>query len=195
MLSAQGGFAAAGGEVLVESKAIETEARGYYLSPGVMRVERFTSGEDCSVKAAGPGMPRPGDAGCDLEVFGPMVRVSVVDSLDDAIEQANATRFGLAASIFTGDEAGEEGPGVLRPGEAAERFVREVRAGCVNVNTGTAGASSKLPFGGLGHSGNHRPAGSFSLDYCAYPVAGMMERGDAAGVPMGMTVEDRWLVD
>ncbi len=182
VLEAQRVFAAAGGEVLVESRAIATEAGGYFLSAGVMRVDRFICAAGCA-EEVGPERLRPGggDAGCDLEVFGPMVRVSVVDSLDDAIVQANATRFGLAASIFTSDE-----------GEAG-RFVREVKAGCVNVNTGTAGASSKLPFGGLGLSGNHRPAGAFSLDYCAYPVAGMMESGNAAGVPAGMTVEDGWI--
>jgi hypothetical protein len=49
-----------------------------------------------------------------------------------------------------------------------------------------------LPFGGLGHSGNHRPAGAFSVDYCAYPVASMVERGGAAAPPAGMLVEDGW---
>ena len=73
------------------------------------------------------------------------------------------------------------------------RFLEEARAGCVNVNAGTAGASSKLPFGGLGRSGNHRPAGAFSLDYCAYPVAGMLERGSASTMSPGMRVEDGWL--
>ncbi|MBK7405386.1 MAG: aldehyde dehydrogenase family protein [Phycisphaerales bacterium] len=168
VLGAQRAFAGAGGEVLVESSPVDSEGGGYFLSPGVMRVGRFTLAEE-------------GDAGCDLEVFGPFARVSITDSLDDAIEQANATRFGLAASIFTKDAAG------------AERFLAEARAGCLNVNAGTAGASSKLPFGGLGHSGNHRPAGSFSLDYCAYPVAGMLESGDAAPVPQGMRVAEEWL--
>lgn len=168
VFDAQRSFAASGGEVLVESTAMDSPGDGYFLSPGVMRVNRFT--------------PEPeGAAGCDCEVFGPFVRVSTADSLDDAIAQANATCFGLAASIFTRDRA------------AADRFLDEAKAGCVNLNTGTAGASSKLPFGGLGHSGNHRPAGSFSLDYCAYPVAGMLESGDAATVPAGMRVEDGWL--
>ena len=110
-----------------------------------------------------------------------MLRVAVVKSLDEAIEQVNATRYGLAASIFTKDAA------------AVERFCGEVRAGCINVNTGTAGASSKLPFGGLGLSGNHRPAGAFSLDYCAYPVAGMVETGSGAALPVGMRFEDGWV--
>ncbi len=168
VLSAQHDFAKSGGEVLVEATAVDSAGDGYFLSPGVVRVDRFT-------------IQSEGAAGCDREVFGPMVRVSVTDSFDDALEQANATRFGLAASVFTSDTS------------LANRFLAEARAGCVNVNTGTAGASSKLPFGGLGHSGNHRPAGSFSLDYCAYPVAGMLESGDAAAVPQGMKVEDGWV--
>ncbi|GJM19938.1 MAG: N-succinylglutamate 5-semialdehyde dehydrogenase [Phycisphaeraceae bacterium] len=159
-------LAKAGGEVLVESTPVPGR-EGWYLTPSVVKVERFTLGCD--------------DAGCDEEVFGPLLRISVVSSLDDAIAQANATKYGLAASIFTKDAA------------SIERFRREARAGCVNVNCGTAGASSKLPFGGLGWSGNHRPAGAFSLDYCAYPVAGMLEGGDAAVIAQGMTVDPDWV--
>jgi succinylglutamic semialdehyde dehydrogenase len=167
VLAAQEQFSASGAEILLPSRALDSPSGGHFLTPGVVRVERFSHGEE------GPG--------ADVEVFGPLLRVSVVDSLDEGVAQANATRYGLAASIFTRDEA------------AARRFLAEARAGCVNVNTGTAGASSKLPFGGLGLSGNHRPAGAFSLDYCAYPVAGMIESGSAAPLPTGMTFEDDWL--
>ena len=159
-------LAGSGGEVLLESKPIEGKT-GWYLTPSVVKVPGFSKDRD--------------DCGCDEEVFGPLLRVSVVKSLDEAIEQANATRYGLAASIFTADTA------------AADRFRREARAGCVNVNCGTAGASSKLPFGGLGWSGNHRPAGAFSLDYCAFPIAGMTEKSDAATIPQGMTLDADWL--
>ncbi len=172
VLASQHVFTNAGGRVLLQGRAIEDEHGGFYITPSVVEVDRF----DDSAEAI-----ESGDAGCDIEVFGPLLRVSRVSNLDDAISQANATRFGLAASIFTQDEA------------AIARFFHEARAGCVNVNTGTAGASSKLPFGGLGHSGNHRPAGSFSLDYCAYPVAGLIERSDAAALPPGVTLEDDWL--
>ncbi len=68
-----------------------------------------------------------------------------------------------------------------------------MRAGCINRNTGTAGASSKLPFGGLGHSGNNRPAAAFSVDYCAYPVANMVEAASDVTVPAGMHWEDGWV--
>ncbi|MRG96330.1 aldehyde dehydrogenase family protein [Polyangium spumosum] len=167
VLAAQERFAGGGAEVRLAARALPDASGGHYVSPGIVRVDRFTLAEE------GPG--------ADVEVFGPLLRYVVVDSLEEAIAQANTTRFGLAASIFTKD------PGAI------ERFLAEARAGCVNVNTGTAGASSKLPFGGVGLSGNHRPAGSFSLDYCAYPVAGMIEAGAAAPVPTGMTFEESWL--
>ncbi|MFZ9915072.1 MAG: aldehyde dehydrogenase family protein, partial [Phycisphaerales bacterium] len=110
------------------------------------------------------------------EIFGPFVRFSRASGLDDAIAQANATNFGLAASIFTADE-----------GEW-NAFRARCRAGCINWNTGTAGARSKLPFGGLGRSGNHRPAGAFAVDACAYPVATMVATAEPA-IPQGMRVD------
>lgn len=167
VLAAQERFISHGAEPVLKAEARNTDG-GFYITPGVLKVDRF--------------IPEESDVpGCDVEVFGPLLRVTTVSSLDEAIQQANATRYGLAASIFTTDP------------EAQQRFVHECRAGCVNVNTGTAGASSKLPFGGLGLSGNHRPAGSLSLDYCAYPVASMIESGDSTALPQGMTFDANWL--
>lgn len=155
-----------GGRVLMESTRMP-DRTGWFITPGIIEVKRFTL--DCD------------DAGCDEEVFGPLLRVSVVDSFEEALEQANATRYGLSASIFSADET------------LQNRFLNECRAGCRNVNCGTAGASSKLPFGGLGLSGNHRPAGAFSLDYTAYPVASMIETGDDCSIPNGMRMERDWV--
>jgi len=162
----------AGGRVLVHPSTPEIPGveEGHFITPGVIQVDRFTF-ED------GPGR----DAGCDIEIFGPLVRLCVVPDFDEALRQANTTRYGLAASIFSHDE------------QKIRRFLREAQAGCVNVNTGTAGASGKLPFGGLGLSGNHRPAGAFSLDYCAYPVASMIESGSDAALGPGMDFDDAWL--
>jgi succinylglutamic semialdehyde dehydrogenase len=168
VLSAQSVFEREGGEVLVRAREVGEAGDGWFISPSVIRVEKFTRDQF-------------GAAGCDTEIFGPLLRIATVRHLDEAIEQANATSYGLAASIFTHDE------------RAIEFFLAEAHAGCVNINTGTAGASSKLPFGGVGHSGNHRPAGAFSLDYCAYPVAGMIERGSAATLAEGMRFDDAWL--
>jgi succinylglutamic semialdehyde dehydrogenase len=60
--------------------------------------------------------------------------------------------------------------------------------GCLNHNTGTAGASSRLPFGGLGRSGNLRPAGSFAVDLAAYPLASMSDASGETPIPVGMRV-------
>lgn len=168
VMQAQQDFEARGGRALVRCERVASAEGGHYLRPGVMEVDRFLSDRDAT-------------PGCDREVFGPLVRVAVTDSLEDAIAQANASAFGLAAAIFTQD-SGE-----------ADRFCARVRAGCINVNAGTAGASGKLPFGGLGLSGNHRPAGAFSVDYCAYPVAGIIEQARGAALSPGMSFDPAWL--
>ena len=149
-----------GARVVLQSVRIDRE--GWFVTPGVIEVDRFTRETD-------------------HEVFAPIVQVAVASSDDDLVEQANATDFGLAASVFTQDR------------DRWMRIARDLRAGCINWNVGTAGASSKLPFGGLGLSGNHRPAAAFSVDYCAYPVAHIEERGTAAALPEGMLFKDSWI--
>ncbi|HET9458665.1 MAG TPA: succinylglutamate-semialdehyde dehydrogenase, partial [Sphingomicrobium sp.] len=94
----------------------------------------------------------------DEEIFGPVLQVIRVKDFDAAIAAANATRFGLAASLVGG------GP------EMFEKFWGQVRAGVINWNRPTNGAPSDAPFGGIGLSGNHRPSGFYAADYCAYPV-------------------------
>ena len=151
---------ASGGKVLLQAGRI-VQWPGHFISPGIIEVDRFTIERDC-------------------EVFGPLVQISIVDELEEAIEQANASKYGLAAAIFTASAT------------SYEKFFRECRSGCINWNNGTAGASSKLPFGGVKRSGNHRPAAAFSVDYCAYPVANMIEKSADIAVPAGMKWEDAW---
>jgi len=174
VLRAQAQMLEAGGRSIIQATKVDHPSGGHYLSPGIVEVEKFVMTGDIVGH-------RFSCAGDDSEVFGPLVRITVVDSFDAGIAQVNATRFGLAAAIFTKSQAN------------IDRFLAECRAGCVNVNTGTAGASSKLPFGGLGVSGNHRPAAAFSLDYCAYPVASLVETTAHADVLPGMTFDDAWL--
>ncbi|MDG1202226.1 MAG: N-succinylglutamate 5-semialdehyde dehydrogenase, partial [SAR86 cluster bacterium] len=52
----------------------------------------------------------------------------------------------------------------------------EVSAGIINYNTTTTGASGSAPFGGSGMSGNLRPAGFYAADYCAWPVASVVNK-------------------
>ncbi len=95
----------------------------------------------------------------DEEDFGPLLKVIRSTSLDAAIAEANRTRFGLSAGMLTDDE-----------GEW-QQFFRRIRAGIVNRNRQTTGASGSFPFGGPGASGNHRPSAYYAADYCSYPVA------------------------
>jgi succinylglutamic semialdehyde dehydrogenase len=95
----------------------------------------------------------------DVELFGPILQVVKVDDLDEAIAEANATRFGLSAALIGGTP------------QDYNRFWANIRAGIVNWNRPTIGASPSAPFGGIGLSGNHRPSAFYAADYCAYPVA------------------------
>jgi succinylglutamic semialdehyde dehydrogenase len=95
----------------------------------------------------------------DEEHFGPMVQVTRYKRFDEAIERANDTAYGLSAGLLADDEA------------AWTHFQRTIRAGIVNWNRPTNGASSAAPFGGIGRSGNQRPSAYYAADYCSYPMA------------------------
>jgi succinylglutamic semialdehyde dehydrogenase len=94
----------------------------------------------------------------DEEMFGPVLQMIRVKDFDAAIDEANNTRFGLAASLIGGSPA------------QYDTFWANVRAGVINWNKPTNGAPSSAPFGGVGLSGNHRPSAYYAADYCAYPV-------------------------
>lgn len=111
----------------------------------------------------------------DVELFGPLLQVIRVDDFDDAIAEANNTRFGLSASLVGGDPA------------QYSRFWANIRAGIVNWNRPTNGASSAAPFGGVGFSGNHRPAAFYAADYCAYPVTSTEMEQPRASVGVGFS--------
>jgi succinylglutamic semialdehyde dehydrogenase len=94
----------------------------------------------------------------DEEIFGPVLQIIRVKDFDGAIDEANNTRYGLAASLVGGTPA------------MYDRFWANVRAGVINWNKPTNGAPSNAPCGGVGLSGNHRPSAFYAADYCAYPV-------------------------
>ena len=97
----------------------------------------------------------------DEEYFGPLLKISRYADFESAIDEANNTRFGLAAGLLGGSQ------------QDHEVFRRKIRAGIVNWNRQTTGASSNAPFGGVGISGNHRASAYYAADYCAYPVASL----------------------
>ncbi len=115
---------------------------------------------------AGNGLLSPGlvdvtamQGRADEELFGPLLQVIRVPDFSAALAEANATRFGLAAGLISDNRT------------LYERFRLELRAGVINWNQPTTGASGAAPFGGIGQSGNHRPSAFFAADYCSYPVA------------------------
>lgn len=108
----------------------------------------------------------------DLELFGPILQVVRTDTFEEAIAEANNTRYGLSASLISQTPA------------RYDQFWAGARAGIVNWNRPTNGASSSAPFGGIGWSGNHRPSAYYAADYCAYPV--VSNEADAARASIGI---------
>jgi succinylglutamic semialdehyde dehydrogenase len=130
-----------GGKPLLTMKKIHS--KGYFLSPGIIDVTGV------------PGI-------ADEEYFGPLISVYWVDSLEEGIELANNTSYGLSASLLSSHK------------EDYVLFYNSIDAGIINWNVPTNGASSKAPFGGVKGSGNHRSSAYFAADYCSYPIASVM---------------------
>jgi acyl-CoA reductase-like NAD-dependent aldehyde dehydrogenase len=87
------------------------------------------------------------------EIFGPVLSIIEVDSLEEAIEVNNRSQYGLSTSIFTQDI------------NRAFTAMRDIFSGLVYINHGTTGAEIQFPFGGIRGTGNgHREAGQAALD-------------------------------
>ena len=112
----------------------------------------------------------------DIELFGPVLQVIRVADFEAAIKEANNTRYGLSASLLS------QNPKLY------DQFWANARAGIVNWNRPTNGASSGAPFGGIGWSGNHRPSAYYAADYCAYPV--VSSEADSARASIGIGLRD-----
>ncbi len=89
------------------------------------------------------------------EVFGPVLAVIPVDDYDEGVEIANATEYGLSASIITNDLA------------EAHQFTHDVESGVVKVNEKTTGLELHVPFGGVKASSSetYREQGDAALDF------------------------------
>ena len=110
----------------------------------------------------------------DEELFGPVLQVYRVRDFDHALDLANATRFGLAGGLISDDAA------------LWARVKNELRAGVLNWNRPTTGASGAMPFGGPGLSGSLRPSAYYAADYVAYPVATQMSEKAASIAAPGL---------
>ncbi|WP_394139910.1 aldehyde dehydrogenase family protein [Cytobacillus oceanisediminis] len=87
------------------------------------------------------------------EIFGPVVSIIPIQSLEEAVEINNKVEFGLSSAIYTQNI------------NQAFEAMRDLDTGIVYVNAGTTGAEIHLPFGGTKGTGNgHRDSGVASLD-------------------------------
>lgn len=153
LLEAQERLLAAGGKPLRLMTAPQEDTP--FLTPGVIDVTHVNNR-------------------ADEEHFGPLLQVIHVTDFSAALDEANTTRYGLAAGLISDDEA------------LYNRFWAEARAGVLAWNRPTTGAASASPFGGVGLSGNHRPSAYYAADYCAYPVASLEQTTPSAPIRTGL---------
>lgn len=86
------------------------------------------------------------------ELFGPAVVVRSFTNIDEAIQQANDTEFGLSAGIFTQDI------------DRALRFAREVESGNIHINWGPQWRADLMPYGGLKNSGHGKEGPRYAIE-------------------------------
>jgi succinylglutamic semialdehyde dehydrogenase len=157
LLAAQANASRAGVEVVVAGGATQPDGHeGFYVRPAVHRLPK-------------PELEVAGYT--DEELFGPDLCVSVAADLDVAIAASNRSRFGLAAAVFT------------RSRDAFEHAAEELAVGVVHWNRSSAGASGRLPFGGVKQSGNHRPAGVMTGATCGYAQGILLEASSDSPLP------------
>lgn len=145
-----------GAESLMRGKALELNHKGHYVTPSINLVQKYD----------------PNSVYQKSEIFGPNVAIYSVEDFDEALQINNSTGFGLVMALFTKNEA------------LYKRALLEAKVGLLNFNRTTNGASSKLPFGGMGKSGNDRPSAHFAIQYCSVPVASLEDHTPFAGTKL-----------
>ncbi|MBX3209110.1 MAG: aldehyde dehydrogenase family protein [Labilithrix sp.] len=141
---------AAGAEVLEGGEAIESETTALGYRPTVVKIDA----DDNALIAD--------------ETFGPVVPITAVADVEEAVRRANASRYGLTASVWTAD---------VRLGEA---LARRLRAGVVTINNHSfTGAIASVPWGGVGESGWGITGSPLALEHLTRPRLLVVDRNRA----------------
>ncbi len=138
-----------GFELVMRGKAFETSYSGNYVTPSI-----------CCMKESPLAVTKKSTYQ-QTELFAPNVAIIGALEIEEAIQQANATQYGLVTSVFTKSRA------------HYDQFFEGLEMGLINWNKSTVGASSRLPFGGFKKSGNHFPTALTATQYCTSPIASL----------------------
>jgi succinate-semialdehyde dehydrogenase/glutarate-semialdehyde dehydrogenase len=130
----------------VDEQVKTSVAKGAVVLTGGKKIDRLGNYYEPTVLVS---IPPNSPASCE-EVFGPVAMLFRVRNIDEAMELANATSFGLGSAAWTND--------VLEQ----ERFIDELEAGSVFIN-GMVASDPRLPFGGIKNSGYGRELGEFGI--------------------------------
>lgn len=132
-------------EEIMRGKQLERKTPGYYVSPSIHYSSSFDKNSHFLTS----------------EIFGPNCTFISYKEIEQAIQIANSTEYGLTSAVFTADRT------------LYDLCVKDVTCGIINLNRSTTGASPKLPFGGVKNSGNYRPASIATIDACVYQMVGL----------------------
>jgi succinylglutamic semialdehyde dehydrogenase len=134
-----------GAESLMRGKSLDVDHKGFYVTPSIHLVKKYD----------------PNSLYQKTEIFGPNVAIYRSSDFDNTMEMVNSTGYGLAMALFSKSQ------------DLYNEALLKARVGLLNWNRTTNGASSRLPFGGMGKSGNDRPSAHFAIQYCTVPVASL----------------------
>lgn len=132
-------------ESLMRGKSLDLPRKGYYVTPSIYLVNGF----------------KPESVYQKSEIFGPNVAIYKTNNFDETMKIVNSTGYGLVLALFSKSRS------------LYEEALIQSNVGLLNWNRTTNGASSKLPFGGTGKSGNDRPSAHFAIQYCSVPMANL----------------------
>ncbi|NUM59055.1 MAG: succinylglutamate-semialdehyde dehydrogenase [Bdellovibrionaceae bacterium] len=149
-------------ESMMRGKALDLKHKGHYVTPSIHLVKKFD----------------PKSIYQKSEIFGPNVAIYTVNDFDETLQQVNSTGYGLVMALFTKNQ------------NLYQQALLDAKVGLLNWNRTTNGASSKLPFGGMGKSGNDRPSAHFAINYCSVPVSSLEDPTpfDETKMAPGMTL-------